>query len=172
MHTWTLAVNRHYNNIKNCCYSCTEKRYIKQCRKHCIKFFCVIFNLTYLPYTIVINTKCCKWYKPVKVCIEGFYEDEIKIRKLFNYTPFNNMLSVVISGKNIFKSLTSVLANALSLISFIESLLFKPLFFFHISKMEVSKIPQHFLFHNLHVTRKIESVATIAANISSAPSLP
>ena len=31
---------------------------------------------------------------------EGFYEDEIKIRKLFNYTPFNNMLSVVISGKN------------------------------------------------------------------------
>ena len=154
MHTWTLAVNRHYNNIKNCCYSCTEKRYIKQCRKHCIKFFCVIFNLTYLPYTIVINTKCCKWYKPVKVCI--------------SYVKF----TIVISGKNIFKSLTSVLANALSLISFIESLLFKPLFFFHISKMEVSKILQHFQFHNLHVTRKIESVTTIAANISSAPSLP
>ncbi|MDY4575357.1 MAG: primosomal protein N' [Intestinibacter sp.] len=30
---------------------------------------------------------------------KGFYEDEIKIRKLFNYTPFNNMLSVVVSGK-------------------------------------------------------------------------
>lgn len=31
---------------------------------------------------------------------DGFYEDEIKIRKLFNYTPFNNMISVVVSGKN------------------------------------------------------------------------
>ena len=31
---------------------------------------------------------------------DGFYEDEIKIRKAFGYTPFNNMLSVVISGKN------------------------------------------------------------------------
>ena len=30
---------------------------------------------------------------------KGFYEDEIKIRKMFNYTPFNNMLSVVVSGK-------------------------------------------------------------------------
>lgn len=31
---------------------------------------------------------------------EGFYEDEIKIRKIFNYAPFNNMISVVVSGKN------------------------------------------------------------------------
>ena len=31
---------------------------------------------------------------------EGFYEDEIKIRKVFNYAPFNNMVSVVISGEN------------------------------------------------------------------------
>ncbi|WP_373598385.1 primosomal protein N' [Paraclostridium bifermentans] len=31
---------------------------------------------------------------------KGFYEDEIKIRKLFEYAPFNNMISVVISGKN------------------------------------------------------------------------
>ncbi|MCQ4699378.1 primosomal protein N', partial [Paeniclostridium sordellii] len=31
---------------------------------------------------------------------EGFYQDEIKIRKLFDYAPFNNMLSVVLSGKN------------------------------------------------------------------------
>ena len=31
---------------------------------------------------------------------DGFYEDEIKIRKLFNYTPFNNMISVVVSSKN------------------------------------------------------------------------
>ena len=31
---------------------------------------------------------------------EGFYEDEIKVRKIFNYAPFNNMLSGVVSGKN------------------------------------------------------------------------
>ena len=31
---------------------------------------------------------------------EGFFEDEIKIRKAFGYSPFNNMLSVVISGNN------------------------------------------------------------------------
>lgn len=31
---------------------------------------------------------------------EGFYEDEIKIRRAFNYAPFNNMISVVISGEN------------------------------------------------------------------------
>ena len=31
---------------------------------------------------------------------EGFYDDEIKIRKAFGYAPFNNMLSVVISGEN------------------------------------------------------------------------
>lgn len=31
---------------------------------------------------------------------EGFYEDEIKVRRIFNYAPFNNMISVVISGKN------------------------------------------------------------------------
>ena len=31
---------------------------------------------------------------------EGFYEDEIKIRKAFGYSPFNNMISVVISGEN------------------------------------------------------------------------
>lgn len=31
---------------------------------------------------------------------EGFYEDEIKIRKIFSYAPFNNMISVVVSGRN------------------------------------------------------------------------
>ncbi|WP_455538455.1 primosomal protein N' [Terrisporobacter sp.] len=31
---------------------------------------------------------------------EGFYEDEIKVRKVFNYAPFNNMISVVVSGRN------------------------------------------------------------------------
>ncbi|MBO3444177.1 primosomal protein N' [Clostridium sp. CCUG 7971] len=31
---------------------------------------------------------------------EGFYEDEIKIRMAFGYAPFNNMVSVVISGEN------------------------------------------------------------------------
>ena len=31
---------------------------------------------------------------------EGFFEDEIKIRKAFDYAPFNNMISVVISGEN------------------------------------------------------------------------
>ena len=31
---------------------------------------------------------------------EGFYEDEIKIRKVFGYAPFNNMISVVVSGEN------------------------------------------------------------------------
>ena len=30
----------------------------------------------------------------------GFYEDEIKIREVFNYTPFNNMMCVVISNNN------------------------------------------------------------------------
>ena len=31
---------------------------------------------------------------------EGFYNDEIKIRKIFNYSPFNNIISVVVSGKS------------------------------------------------------------------------
>lgn len=31
---------------------------------------------------------------------KGFYEDEIKIRKLFEYAPFNNMISVVLTGKD------------------------------------------------------------------------
>lgn len=31
---------------------------------------------------------------------EGFFDDEIKIRKVFGYAPFNNMISVVISGAN------------------------------------------------------------------------
>jgi primosomal protein N' (replication factor Y) len=31
---------------------------------------------------------------------KGFYEDEIKIRKLFEYAPFNNMISVVLAGKD------------------------------------------------------------------------
>lgn len=31
---------------------------------------------------------------------EGFFEDEIKVRKIFNYAPFNNMISVVVSGKS------------------------------------------------------------------------
>nr|WP_295762354.1 primosomal protein N' [uncultured Intestinibacter sp.] len=50
---------------------------------------------------------------------EGFYEDEIKIRKLFNYTPFNNMLSVVISGKNelmVKKNITTLYNNIVYLL--------------------------------------------------------
>ena len=50
---------------------------------------------------------------------EGFYEDEIKIRKLFNYTPFNNMLSVVISGKNelmVNKNITTLYNNIVYLL--------------------------------------------------------
>ncbi|CAH2212832.1 primosomal protein N' [Tepidibacter aestuarii] len=31
---------------------------------------------------------------------EGFYNDEIRIRQAFNYVPFDNMISVVIYGKN------------------------------------------------------------------------
>ncbi|SHJ58083.1 primosomal protein N' [Tepidibacter formicigenes] len=31
---------------------------------------------------------------------EGFYKDEIKIRNAFNYIPFNNLISIVIYGKN------------------------------------------------------------------------
>lgn len=31
---------------------------------------------------------------------EGFYEDEIKVRKVFGYAPFNNMISVVVSGED------------------------------------------------------------------------
>lgn len=31
---------------------------------------------------------------------KSFYNDEIKIREAFNYVPFDNMISVVISGKN------------------------------------------------------------------------
>ncbi|RDY24883.1 primosomal protein N' [Romboutsia maritimum] len=31
---------------------------------------------------------------------EGFYNDEIKIRNAFGYAPFNNMISVVVSGNN------------------------------------------------------------------------
>lgn len=31
---------------------------------------------------------------------ESFYNDEIKIRKAFGYTPFNNMMRVVVSGEN------------------------------------------------------------------------
>ncbi|MCT4508486.1 MAG: primosomal protein N' [Tepidibacter sp.] len=31
---------------------------------------------------------------------EGFYNDEIKIRQAFNYVPFDNMISVVISGED------------------------------------------------------------------------
>ena len=50
---------------------------------------------------------------------EGFYEDEIKIRKLFNYTPFNNMLSVVIIGKNelmVKKNITTLYNNIVYLL--------------------------------------------------------
>lgn len=36
----------------------------------------------------------------IKYDFRGFYEDEIKIRKAFEYAPFNNMISVVISGKD------------------------------------------------------------------------
>ncbi|MCU9813734.1 primosomal protein N' [Paraclostridium sp. AKS73] len=36
----------------------------------------------------------------IKYDFKGFYEDEIKIRKAFEYSPFNNMISVVISGKD------------------------------------------------------------------------
>ncbi len=38
--------------------------------------------------------------RAVNYDFEGFYEDEIKIRKAFSYAPFNNMLSVVISGSD------------------------------------------------------------------------
>lgn len=31
---------------------------------------------------------------------ESFFKEEIKIRKMFNYEPFNNIMRVVISGKN------------------------------------------------------------------------
>ena len=36
----------------------------------------------------------------IKYDFKGFYKNEIKIRKAFEYTPFNNMISVVISGKD------------------------------------------------------------------------
>ena len=39
---------------------------------------------------------------------EGFYEDEIKIRKAFGYAPFNNMISVVVSG-NMYDSIIYLL---------------------------------------------------------------
>lgn len=52
---------------------------------------------------------------------EGFYEDEIKIRQAFGYAPFNNMISVVISGedekavkqnaKNLYDSIIYLLKN-------------------------------------------------------------
>ena len=35
--------------------------------------------------------------RALKYDFEGFYEDEIKVRKIFNYAPFNNMISVVVS---------------------------------------------------------------------------
>lgn len=38
--------------------------------------------------------------RAVNYDFEGFYEDEIKVRKVFGYAPFNNMISVVISGEN------------------------------------------------------------------------
>jgi len=31
---------------------------------------------------------------------EGFYETEIKLRRAFNYEPFNNIVEIVVSGKN------------------------------------------------------------------------
>jgi primosomal protein N' (replication factor Y) len=31
---------------------------------------------------------------------QGFYEDEIKVRKAFEYVPFNNLMRVVVSGKD------------------------------------------------------------------------
>ncbi len=31
---------------------------------------------------------------------ESFYNDEVKIRKAFGYTPFSNMMRVVVSGEN------------------------------------------------------------------------
>ena len=38
--------------------------------------------------------------RALKYDFEGFYEDEIKIRKIFAYAPFNNMISVVVSGRS------------------------------------------------------------------------
>ena len=38
--------------------------------------------------------------RALKYDFEGFYEDEIKVRNIFNYAPFNNMISVVVSGKS------------------------------------------------------------------------
>ncbi|OPJ56904.1 primosomal protein N' [Alkalithermobacter paradoxus] len=31
---------------------------------------------------------------------KGFYNEEIKIRKIFNYKPFNSLMSIVVTGKN------------------------------------------------------------------------
>lgn len=49
------------------------------------------------------NTENSVINRIVNYDFKGFYEDEIKVRRMFNYTPFNNMLSVVVSGKNEFK---------------------------------------------------------------------
>ena len=53
--------------------------------------------------TVILQTYDTDHYairRAINYDYEHFYEDEIKIRKAFGYAPFNNMLSVVISGEN------------------------------------------------------------------------
>jgi primosomal protein N' (replication factor Y) len=59
--------------------------------------------------TVILQTYDTNHYAikhAINYDFKGFYEDEIKTRKLFNYAPFNSMISVVVSGKdeNIVKS--------------------------------------------------------------------
>ena len=52
---------------------------------------------------VVLQTSDTDHYsirRAINYDFEGFYEDEIKIRKAFGYAPFNNMISVVVSGEN------------------------------------------------------------------------
>ena len=53
--------------------------------------------------TVILQTYDTDHYairRAINYDYEGFFEDEIKIRKAFGYTPFNNMISVVVSGEN------------------------------------------------------------------------
>ena len=53
--------------------------------------------------TVILQTYDTDHYairRAINYDFEGFFEDEIKIRKAFGYAPFNNMISVVVSGEN------------------------------------------------------------------------
>ncbi|MGL5347363.1 MAG: primosomal protein N' [Peptostreptococcaceae bacterium] len=53
--------------------------------------------------TVILQTYDTDHYairRAINYDYEGFFEDEIKIRKAFGYAPFNNMISVVVSGEN------------------------------------------------------------------------